>query len=360
MSSFSHTFRVLSIGRDDAEYERLFAETVKGQSVFNSPDYLKAALIGEGYPVCVMVYSEQGRFAMCTYVVRRINDLTCFHDLNMEVRDIISPYEYSSILSNASDEMDYDRLTERLFDSVAEYCRGNNIVSEFVRFDPFLSEAGKFSGSYNVKKSCDNIYIDLAKPEGEIFGELHSSVRKNLNTAWTAGLSFSQVEADSGNIDRFTGLYHETMQRRSAKSYFYFSSTYFHALLTGCEDASLFFVSDSEKQPVSASILLHRHGGAYHHLTGYAASCQHARPNDLMVCSLSKWCKEQSFSYLHLGGGAASICDFKGKFSRSRVPYYVGRRIHNLDFYRQLCKIRQDKDGIDPDSEFFPLYRIGS
>jgi hypothetical protein len=78
-----------------------------------------------------------------------------------------------------------------------------------------------------------------------------------------------------------------------------------------------------------------------------------------MIHSLIEWGKENQMKYLHLGGGAPNICNFKGKFSRDRIPYYVGRRVHDQSTYRSLCNIWEDREGGAGDCHYFPLYRAG-
>jgi CelD/BcsL family acetyltransferase involved in cellulose biosynthesis len=148
------------------------------------------------------------------------------------------------------------------------------------------------------------------------------------------------------------------MQRLKANDYFYFSVDYFRTLIKDCEGSSLFIIRNKSNQPIAASILLHYGDIGHHHLTGYAPETELLRPNDYMIYSLINWGKSNQLQYLHLGGGALSICKFKAKFSNERIPYYVGYRVHIQEAYQLLCDIWRKENNLSQLAEYFPLYRL--
>jgi len=358
-ASSCQRLQILDLEDDFAGYQRLFGK-VRTESAYLLPSYLKAARIGERHPVKVMAFEEQGEIALLPLVIRRLNDLPFFAGLERELWDLVSPYEYSSVATNADSDRERSRLTGRLLDLVAGFCAGGGVVSEFLRCDPFLADLEAVGSRYQVKKSCDNIYIDLRQDLTAISKAFHSSVRKNLRAAATAGLSFSAAEKSAANIARFITLYQGSMQRLGAKEYYYFSPEYFHALLSDCEGASLFFVHDAGGRPVASSIVLHHGSIGHHHLTGCDPEALQLRPNDFMIYSLIQWGQARGLSSLHLGGGPASIREFKGKFSPDRAAYHVACRVHDQELYRELCQIRQREPDFEPQCGYFPLYRAGS
>ncbi len=349
--------KVLSLDDDFLEYSRLFSKAVD-KSVYFLPSYLKSVQCAERYPVKIVVFVENNKFAMIPYIRRRINDLPLFKKLKHECWDIISPHEYSYAISNITDKVERNSLFVKLFSAVANYCKETNVISEFVRFDPFLSDINCIKSNYNIRKSCDNIYIDLRRSNDEIWKTFHSSARKNIKRALGSNLSFLQTEKDEENIDLFIKLYSASMERLKADRYFYFSDEHFKTLIGNCEGASLFFVNDKNNQHIAASILLHYENVAHHHLTGYTIESTALRPNDYMIYSLVNWGKVHNLQYLHLGGGAESICNFKAKFSDKRIPFYVGYRVHDREMYQLLCDIWQRKNDSFQHSAFFPLYRL--
>ncbi len=117
-------------------------------------------------------------------------------------------------------------------------------------------------------------------------------------------------------------------------------------------------VHDNTGIPVAASILLYHGDTAHHHLTVYDAAALQKRPNDFMIYQLSMWAKERGIRYLHLGGGSASIRNFKMKFSSARIPYHIGYKIHNIEYYERLCEAWSVHNGAHEKTDYFPLYRF--
>lgn len=350
--------KVLSLEDDFLEYSSLFAE-MEEKSIYFLPSYLRSVQYAERYPVEIMVFVEHDKIAMIPYVRRRINDLPLFGELIDELWDIITPHEYSGAISNVTDTTEHNYLIQQLFRHVENYCEKENIVSEFVRFDPFLTDIECIEAHYRCRKASDNIYVDLRKDSTEIYNNCHRSTRKNINRALTSGLAFRQSDGIDEDIDLFVKMYWTSMQRLKANDYFYFSVDYFRALIKDCEGSSLFFVHDKSNQPIAASILLHYGNIGHHHLTGYIVEATSLRPNDYMIYSLIHWGKSNNLQYLHLGGGSETICNFKAKFSNERIPYYVGHRVHNQEAYQLLCDIWRKENKFSQHSDYFPLYRMG-
>ena len=71
------------------------------------------------------------------------------------------------------------------------------------------------------------------------------------------------------------------------------------------------------------------------------------------------WGKENGFDFIHYGGGTSSSREdplfvFKKKFSQNtEFPFYVGKKIWNMDVYEVLCR----DVNINKQSDYFPLYR---
>lgn len=358
-SNRDNGFNILSLDDDFAEYCKLFSR-VANSSVYLLPSYLKSVQYAEKCPCHIMLFSENDNFALMAQIKRRINDLAPFRDLDSDYWDFIAPHEYSTVLSNCEEPETKNKLSAKLLKSAGDYCRSQNVISEFIRFDPFLADTAAMESFYDVKVSCRNIYIDLRRSMNEIIGSFHSSVKKNLKKSADSSLSFFPADKTDGNIEIFIKLYWSSMDRLAANNYFYFSREYFYNLIKECEGASLFIVNNKDNQPIAASILLHHGHICHHHLTGYNSGAINLRPNDFMIYSLIQWGQAHHLDYLHLGGGAPSICKFKKKFSPAELPYYIGKRVHNQELYQQLCHIRQKEPGFPPNSNYFPLYRAGS
>jgi hypothetical protein len=167
-----------------------------------------------------------------------------------------------------------------------------------------------------------------------------------------------KAENTDNNITEFISLYQATMKRLNAERYYYFNDNYFCTLLKECGGADLFFVYHGHMLIAASIVLRDGHIGHYHLSASYGGSLE-LRQNDFMIYNIILWAKENNLEYLHLGGGSKSLRNFKAKFSKEYLPYYVGSRIHDLEIYNMLCDIKKGSEKFELDNQFFPLYREG-
>ncbi len=357
MKLFNNGISILSLDQDLDAYITII-DKIKRKSVYFLPSYLKTVQIVEGYSVNVICLYNKDKIAMLPFVKRRVNDLPLFNGLKKEIWDIVSPYEYSCVVTNVEEKSERYALIKELHIFLNDYCEREQVVSGFARFDPFLTDISAFTLFYNTRKNCDNVYIDLCKSSKEIERDFHSSVKKNIKRALNNGLVFSEEDKNRENIDLFIKMYMTNMKRLNAEKYFYFSAEYFKILIGQCEGSVLFFVRDKCDKLLAASILLYDTEVAYHHLTGYDLDARLQRPNDFMIFNLINWTQNKGLSSFHLGGGSKSIHDFKSKFSGTNIPYYVGTKIYNPKLYQELCDLWQRRNSPCKSNNYFPLYRF--
>jgi len=342
---------------DDLERYARIAGLLKHGSVYFTPSYLLSAQKAEGYPIRVIVASDGGDFALIPFVWRKINDLPFCQDISEDMFDIITPYEYSGVLTNVEHPEKKTRLLSVLYSAIDDLCRDSGVVTEFARFDPFITDIPSMREHYDIRCAGQHVFINLQRTNEEILSSFEHSAQKNIKTALRSGLQFHEA-VDDWAIDIFIDLYWGAVKRLGARKYYYFNREYFFTLLKNCNGARLFVVRDGEGVPVAASILLYHGDIAYHHLTGCDPAALNKRPNDFMIYRLSLWAKAQGIRCLHLGGGADPVRGFKEKFSSARVPYNIGYRIHNMEQYKKLCEAFRAYYGANEGADYFPLYRF--
>ncbi|KPK02226.1 MAG: hypothetical protein AMK71_03005 [Nitrospira bacterium SG8_35_4] len=348
--------QILHLEDDFALYERI-ASQLKVKSVYFTPSYLLSIQKAEGYPIKVVIVRDEESLALIPYVWRKINDLPFCKDISEEMFDIITPHEYSGFITNEDNPEKRIKLCSVLFAAVDDLCSNKRVVTEFARFDPFITEISLIENHYEIRYVGHNVYIYLKQTDEKIWNSFEHSAQKNIKTAERCGLQFHEADHEK-EIDIFIRFYRDSMQRLGAQKYFYFNREYFIALLKSCKGARLFMVSDASGVPVAASILLYHGDTAHHHLTGYDPAALSMRPNDFMIYQLAMWAKGQGITYLHLGGGAESIRNFKKKFSPLRTPYHIGYKVHNIKYYEMLCQAWREQSRNSAKTDYFPLYRF--
>ena len=116
-----------------------------------------------------------------------------------EYYDLISPYGYGGWIIEG--EYNFE-----LFKEYIEYCKENNIVCEFERFDLFRTDISKYYG--NIKFVSHNIVKYVALDDDEIFNNMERRARKNIRKAIKNELSI-EIDENFENLDEFKKIYCE-------------------------------------------------------------------------------------------------------------------------------------------------------
>lgn len=325
-------------------YNKAFFKTI-----YHHPQYLLAEEKAEENNTYLYIYEEGENFAILPSVKRKINYIKIYMDLEEIYYDLKTPHEYSGIIANKYD-VDMILAFYREFDV---FCRNNHIVFSFIRFNPYSDEHMGAHG-YTIRKSDEQIWIDGGM--GNISEGFSKSARRNVNNALKHGFTCAEIEKNAENLQVFMEMYVESMDRLSARKFFYFNEAYFQALINN-DFTRLYFVYDEEKNVLAASIVLldEFNKRAYYHL-----SCRNAAGRDVMellIASFADMLKEKGYTCIHLGGGAEGLKEFKARFSDKRVDYFIGWKIFDKELYKYLCDIFCTAFPEMSESTFLPLYR---
>lgn len=143
--------------------------------------------------------------------------------------DLVTPYGYGGPLIVNCDE-NREALVQEFYKDFSEYCRQNDIVSEFVRFHPVIKNALDFSNIYEAVFDRHTVGTDLKNYTIE--EEFSKSARKSIRQALKKGVTYS-VKVNPESLEEFKKIYRSTMDRNEASAYYYFDDEYFkHCLMT--------------------------------------------------------------------------------------------------------------------------------
>ncbi|WKA53855.1 GNAT family N-acetyltransferase [Planococcus shixiaomingii] len=272
--------------------------------------------------------------------------------------DLITPYGYGGPLIVACEEGRKKELVQQFQVAFQHYCKENNIVSEFVRFHPIISNAQDFIDCYEVKFLRSTIKTDLSSHEDPILMEYSSSCRRDIRRALKEGVEF-RVTQNPPDLEKFKTLYYSTMERNQADTYYYFDDIYFSKCLKLFGEKIVLIEVLYKGQTIGMGLNFIYNKLIHAHLTGTLKDYHHLFPANILQYGIALWGKEQGFEMIHHGGGRTNRTDdslylFKKKFGRNTdFEFYVGEKIWNEEIYDQLCI----KANAALASDFFPAYR---
>lgn len=316
-------------------------------------------LIGDGEPH--LFFYENGRESMVCYpFIKRKIDLQREHSVREILYDIVTPYGYGGpLVQNTSEQVMREFRKE-----FNDYCQEEKIVSEFIRFHPFVKNHQYLEESLNIEYNRDTIYIDLTKDEREIVANYHKNHRRNIKKAFNNKLEFKILEKEEAiqRMDDFYQLYIETMDKLHADQYYYFSIDYMKEFLSSLENNSMIASVFFENKMISAALCMYGNGYLHYHLGCSKQNYLYLGTNVFLFHNVILWGKLNHFHTFHLGGGRYSNLDslfqFKYKFnSEGKIAFRTGKKIYNPGIYNDLVKSWEQEYNQKADGDFFPLYR---
>lgn len=245
------------------------------------------------------------------------------------------------------------------------WARAREVVTSFTRLSVFPDQLLPFDGEVVV--NSPNVVRGLELSEEDLWNDYAPKVRQNVRRARSRGCSV-QVDPDGVRLEEFHHVYTETMRRRNASSYYFFSREFFELLLLRLKGHFAFFHVVHAEKVVSSELVLLSHRHAYFFLGGTLVEAFDLRPNDLLQHETFRWCRNAGKRALVLGGGyrgSEGLLRYKKSFAPGgEVPFCIGRKIHDPVLTDRLLEERRRWErarGVDwqPEAGFFPPYRSG-
>ena len=317
--------------------------------------YVKAFMMhGDGEPLLFYYCNEKVR-GINVVMRRDISKSPLLSDKVTEGQyfDFSSPYGYGGWLIEG-EEM------QPLFCAYEEWCRKNNIVSEFVRFHPILQNHIGCGDAYNVIPLGEVVTMDLASPEliwENIISKNRNVIRKAIKNDVVI------LHGRSAELyDQFRQIYNSTMEKDNAMAYYYFKPEFYQSVLDDLsENAQLFYAVKDEKM-IAASIMLYANGRMNYHLSGSLREYSSLAATNLLLYTAAVWGYENGCKTLYLGGGVGSGEDSLFKFKRAfykgdLLRFHIGKKVFDPQMYQKLVELCRENERFDKESSFFPTYR---
>lgn len=320
--------------------------------VYNLNGYLSGLeKHGDGEPL--LFYLEDGHNKAINVVFKR--DISATPNLNGKIEkgrffDLASPYGYGGFISN-------NCITDKMMNEYVSYCKENDIVSEFVRFNPMLDNQDLCKEYYETIYLGNTISIDLESEE-YVWGNFSSKNRNMIRKAIKEGVEIRHTN-EKWIIDSFMNLYNQTMDRDNATDYYYFKKDYYETFNDNLPFEHEIFYAVKDKEIIAAAIMMFANNNMHYHLSASNMTGRKYAATNLIISEAAKYGVNNGYKGFHLGGGVGaaedSLYSFKKAFYRGEPKnYYIGKKIFCEETYESLIKL----SGVANDSNFFPKYRV--
>ncbi|GIN61997.1 hypothetical protein J27TS8_19900 [Robertmurraya siralis] len=316
--------------------------------VYYTKEYAELfAVIQNGTPNAIYFENENGK-VFYSFIKRGIDGTGELYF------DLITPYGYGGPL------VEGDPTIIRSFYSLfTEYCLKQNIVSETVTLHPLLKNHEYIKEVMKTDYVRKTTAVDLSLSLDEIRSQYSKNAKRNIRKAVKNEVTIS-VANSKEEIDQFTNMYYETMDRHKASKFYYFDRSYFHKQLMDTNlSKSVLLLAWSHSEMIAGVLLLIGNQFAHYHLGASRAEFLSLRPNHLLFDAMIEYAKMCHSKFLHLGGGYLDedeLYRFKTSFTnKASFDYYLGKHIINEKKYSELTKPAIKSS----EKSYFPAYRMG-
>ncbi|HAV92528.1 TPA: hypothetical protein DCW38_05030 [candidate division WOR-3 bacterium] len=218
----------------------------------------------------------------------------------------------------------------------AELIKTNNIVCEFIRFNPFLDNHVPLKGLYNIEESSRFYVIDVnAEPES-YFSSLPNRTRAIL----------SKSLKDTVSISKDFGLIEDALE---FKNEFFYDNNSLTSLIKSQFTVQMTYSLNNLE--IASSLFIVSKDSAYYIANVSSDMGKHLGANVVLLCEFYKYAFNNKIKYIGLGGGVEendSLSLFKKQFSTRVMKTNHLKLIHNEEIFYKLNENK--KEG------YFPPY----
>jgi hypothetical protein len=324
---------------------------------------------GEGEPLLIVV-TDRGRGLAWPYLLRRIDTIEELQ--GTDATDVTSVYGYPGPIMWGCQPG--DSFLAEAWREILEIWRRQRVVSVFTRFHPLLGNASIVA---DFPPPAD--ILGMARPQPLVPGGSTVSIdcrlddsaarrghakvlRQEIDAARRAGL-VTEIDEDWSEIETFTRLYGETMQRSGAGAEYMMGLSDVRRLREALGGRLHLLVTRWEDAVGAACLFTELDGIVQAHLAGTNDDLRHLSPLKVLLDDARTWARSRGDHVLHLGGGRSgkedSLFAFKARFSPSRHAFHTGRWILEPRLYREFVAMRRRSVATcdSPAQEYFPAYR---
>ncbi|WP_225036230.1 GNAT family N-acetyltransferase [Winogradskyella sp. SM1960] len=331
---------------------RTLVSQVEHADFYHTYDYHQLSKKIDEEPI-LLAYKDGNTTVAIPFLLRKIK--------NSSYKDVTSVYGYAGPLTiNLDEQFDFIKFHK----SLNSFFKDNKIIAVFSRLHPFIDEKESvLEGLGHMESLGKVVYIDLNKP----LKDQRASYNRRLKTYLNKSRKLCTVIEGNVNehLESFIQLYTENMKRIDADDSYFFSTDYFHQLLTSDDiDAKLLLCRLNETQEDIAGAIFIKTGDiVQYHLSGLNEDYFELNPIKLIIDEKRIQSTLDGFRYLNLGGGRGSKEDslfrFKRGFSKDFKSFKIWKHIVDEENYIALTENHLGKsiDHENLNAGYFPAYR---
>lgn len=248
-----------------------------------------------------------------------------------------------------------EKLIEDFESDFQEYCEKENIIAEYIRFDPWIDNFSDFSNIYKVF-SDGNIYCNNLT-EDFFNNQYSSSVRNMVRKAEKNGVKVS-FDFEGNTIKSFLELYEYTSKKYNISEYYNINKDFIEEYFEKLNDKVFIANAYYDDKIISTAIMLIGKDIIHFHFSATDPEYIKLQPNTYLLYKTELYAQEIGKTLFDFGRATKGSSlekfkfDFINKKEENIYKYNVGVKIRNQIVYNRFVESRGGKH-----EGYFPEYR---
>jgi hypothetical protein len=318
------------------------------RDVYYLPAYVQASTEMEQSDPVAIVGGSDPCAILAPLLIRRMS-VAVDEQPRTEWKDACSPYGYGGLLG-LSTTRKVDKSDVRSFlKDLQNWCSENRLVCCVLRLHPLMCQESWFAGDWPVGKlvfrgptsAIDlNDWNDSLNQPSSLRRDRRADMRsagRVLHVTWNQG---DDRDAHA-NLDLFSRLYNQNLDRLDAEMFYRFSPGYFYRLAALGEHLGIALAWSGE-EVVGGNLFLLGWRHAHGHLAGTNQIGRKYGASTLLLVEGSRRARQRGCELLNLGGGMRSgdsLEDYKRSFGGPSHRYAFFMLIADPERFEHLCRI---------------------
>jgi hypothetical protein len=274
----------------------------------------------------------------------------------MQYWDTVTTYGFNGPVILECEKSKKKFLVLEFNQAFQQYCMDNQLVSEYIRFNPWLKNHLDFDKFYEAEYNNYTLFTDLTTTDF-FMDEFSSKIRNLVRKAIKNGVKI-KFDFIGSTIEDFQRLYRLMIQKNEVSDYYLFKTEFLKKTFKVLKKNQFIIYGIYQGEIISSAIFLHHNDYVHYHLSANDPLFYPLNANSLILYEACKWGKKNKKKQLHLGGAfTKELFAYKKQFTKNGIcDYYIGKKIRNKKIFDDLVALRSNHDPIK-NKDYFPLYR---
>jgi predicted N-acyltransferase len=350
------TYKIFSEKNNNLDRAEAFYGQMDQACIYNFPIYLNilSDYLYEDIELNIFALESENGKIFYPFFKRSLKDIPLIPREFHKYHDIIGSRYYGGPMVSVQKKK--ETLVKAYEKAFSHYCAKENIIAEFVRFDPNIQNHLYFDEYYDIKFNRETVHVNLDQEYTSIWNGYKGRCRTAIRKATKNNIVVSE-EISPDRIDSFAKIYQAEMERKADSKHYFFSTKFFHRMIEIMSDNFKFFFAFHDDTMCGGTIVYCKDNIAYDFLMATHMDFWKFQPNNILLDSAIKWSKSNGFQVFDLMGGRKGVFKFKSSFSDMRQKFFIGKKTHNDSIYSRLEKVTLNLTEEKYNADFFPVYR---